>query len=490
MVLVLIVALCALYLLLRTWLYVLWSRGVGELPKGPWPVPFLGDGLKIDGAAPFRTMEKWVKEYGKVYTLLFGHKLILVIADINVLKKAFRDDKFAGRPRDTWALVWDATKLPLGLAESEGSVWKEHRRFSLHALRDFGFGKESGELYIRQETTKMLKILESSNGQPMDNSLLFATAASNVAAYMMFSDTFNSEDPRFIHYLQDVARNFREMPNAGILEIFPSLKFVPPFSFTISKFQARVKQQVTVLQDLVEEHKKSFDPDHLRDYIDAFLALQQKNSPTFTDGQLIADLTDLFAASIETTATYLRWAILFVIAYPGVQRKIQAEIDDAVGRSKQIVYADRTRLPFTEATLLEVFRFSNFGPFLLPHRALEDAQFEGYEIPKGTTVLGLVWAINRDPDLWGNPSEFQPERFLDDSGQIDQQATGNVLAFSVGKRSCPGEPLAKMDLLIFFASLLQHFTIRNETDEVPSLEPVNGLVLTPPPYQMRVFLRK
>lgn len=102
------------YLVLRKWLYVLWSRGVGELPPGPWPLPIIGDGLSIDAKEPFRTFEKWTKSYGRIYSVIMGNQLVIVLSDVELMKKAFKEDAFSGRPEDYWVLIWKSIGLPLG----------------------------------------------------------------------------------------------------------------------------------------------------------------------------------------------------------------------------------------------------------------------------------------------------------------------------------------------------------------------------------------
>jgi cytochrome P450 len=94
----------------------------------------------------------------------------------------------------------------------------------------------------------------------------------------------------------------------------------------------------------------------------------------------------LFLASFETTTTFLRWAMVYMINFPDVQRKVQEELDRVVGLAA-VKFGDRTRLPYTEATILEIFRFANYIPFLLPHKTTEDVTFEGYHIPKSEFVL-------------------------------------------------------------------------------------------------------
>lgn len=73
--------------------------------------------------------------------------------------------------------------------------------------------------------------------------------------------------------------------------------------------------------------------------------------------------------------------MLLMIKYPEIQRKVQQEIDHVIGRARMPAASDRSSLPYTEATILEIFRVANYIPFLLPHKTTETMEFEGYQIP-------------------------------------------------------------------------------------------------------------
>ncbi|XP_055337264.1 cytochrome P450 2J4-like [Paramacrobiotus metropolitanus] len=485
-----IIAAGLLAYLLRKWFYCIWARYVVKsIPGGPFPLPIVGNILEIDGKAPFESMEKWAHQYGKLFTMMMGSEVVLAIADLDLLKKAFKDDRFSGRPENFFFDIWRSMGYPLGFAGLDGDVWKEHRRFSIHALKDFGFGKSAAEEQIQKEAGELLKTLLDSGGQPMDNHIPFSTATSNVTAIMMFGTSFSSQDSRFNYFIEAESQNFKDFANMSVLDMIPWAVHIPPFRSWVKNLRKRIEKQLELLHELISEHKQYFDPQNPRDYIDAFFNEKDK-SATFTDGQLLSNVQDLFSASFETTATFLRWAMLLMIHHPEAQRKVQEEIDRVIGRSGLIKSNDRSRLPYTEATILEIFRFANYIPFLLPHKTLEDVQFEGYTIRKDTTIMGLGWVINRDPALWKNPEAFIPERFLDDKGNVNQSTASNVMIFSTGKRVCPGEPLARIETLLFFGSILQKFNITGEGSAKPSLSRVDGLTLTPEPYLMRAIPRK
>ncbi|XP_003723543.2 cytochrome P450 2U1 [Strongylocentrotus purpuratus] len=113
---------------------------------------------------------------------------------------------------------------------------------------------------------------------------------------------------------------------------------------------------------------------------------------------------------------------MYMILHQDVQEKIHKELDDVVGRNRLPSLTDRPNLPYTEATLLEIQRFATITPLGVPHAPVQDTVLNGYDIPKGTVVLPNLWAIHHEPDLWKNPDEFNPARFLNpDTKQVVQR---------------------------------------------------------------------
>ena len=123
-----------------------------------------------------------------------------------------------------------------------------------------------------------------------------------------------------------------------------------------------------------------------------------------------------------------------MMAYPEVQSRIQRELDDVVGQNRLPTLADRPSLPYTEATIQEIMRYGTIAPIGAPHYTDVDTTFRGYQIPKGTMVIGNLWSISRDPKLWNDEDigKFNPERFLDANANIFKKPDHH-LVFGSGK---------------------------------------------------------
>lgn len=231
---------------------------------------------------------------------------------------------------------------------------------------------------------------------------------------------------------------------------------------------------------MIEDHKKDWNPAETRDFIDAFLKEIEKYSgnatSSFNEENLIYTSLDLFFAGTETTSTTLRWGLLYLALNPGLQEKVQAEIDRVLGQSQQPSTAARESMPYTNAFIHEVQRMGNIIPLNVPREVTVDTTVAGYHLPKGTIVLTNLTALHRDPVEWATPDTFNPEHFLE-NGQFKKREA--FLPFSVGKRVCLGEQLAKSELFIFFTSLVQKFTFKPPDNEKLSLKFRMGLTLSP-----------
>ncbi|XP_055259214.1 cytochrome P450 2J2-like [Moschus berezovskii] len=167
--------------------------------------------------------------------------------------------------------------------------------------------------------------------------------------------------------------------------------------------------------------------------------------------------------------------------YPEIQEKVQAEIDRVLGQSQKVSTAARESMPYTNAVIHEVQRMGNIVPMNVPREVTVDTTLNGYHLVKGSLVLTNLTALHRDPAEWATPDTFNPEHFLE-NGQIKKRES--FLPFSIGKRMCLGEQLARTELFIFFTSLLQKFTFRPPENEKLSLKFRASLTNSPVSYRL------
>jgi cytochrome P450 len=165
------------------------------------------------------------------------------------------------------------------------------------------------------------------------------------------------------------------------------------------------------------------------------------------------DLDMLCEAGVGTTSDVLQIFLLACIAYPSFLPVAQKEIDAVVGRDRLPDFADLENLPYIAVIIEETFRWRHILPAGIPHATTQEDIYNGYVIPKGSTIVPLFAAMRNDSMLFDAPAEFRPERWL---GNAKSQS-GN---FGYGRRVCPGRFIAKNSLGIAVARLLWGFEIK------------------------------
>ncbi|XP_006879893.1 PREDICTED: cytochrome P450 2J2-like [Elephantulus edwardii] len=268
-----------------------------------------------------------------------------------------------------------------------------------------------------------------------------------------------------------------------LYNIFPwIMKFLPGSHQTVIKYWVKLKMFVV---QMIENHRRDWNPDQPRDFIDAYLKEMAKytgnDTSSFHEENLVCSTLDLFFAGTETTSSTLRWALLYMVMNPEIQEKVQAEIDRVLGQTQQPSMADRDHMPYTNAVIHEVQRMGNIIPLNAPREVAFDTTLGGYDLPKGTMIMTNLTALHRDPKEWATPDTFNPEHFLE-NGQFKKRES--FMPFSIGKRVCIGEQLARAELFIFFTSLVQRFTFRPPANEKLTQKVRIAIPLSPASYRI------
>ncbi|XP_008586307.1 PREDICTED: cytochrome P450 2J2 [Galeopterus variegatus] len=453
-------------------------------PPGPWRLPLVGNLFQLDFERSHLALQRFVKKYGNLVSLEFGDLSSVIITGLPLIKEALlhMDQNFVNRPMTP---IRKHVFQKNGLIMSNGQVWKEQRRFALTTLKNFGLGKKSLEERIQEEARHLTEAIEEENGQPFDPHFTINNAVSNIICSITFGERFEYQDGQFQELLKllDEVTYLEASLRCQLYNVFPwIMKFLPGPHQTLFSNWEKLKLFVS---HMIEKHKRDWNPAETRDFIDAYLKEMTKYTgnatSSFNEVNLVCSTLDLFFAGTETTSTTLRWGLLYLALYPEIQEKVHAEIDRVIGQWRQPSTATRESMPYTNAVIHEVQRMGNIIPLNVPREATADTTLAGYHLPKGTTILTNLTALHRDPTEWATPDTFNPEHFLE-NGQFKKREA--FLPFSIGKRACLGEQLAKSELFIFFTSLLQKFTFKPANNEKLSLKFRMGLTISPVSYRI------
>ena len=202
-------------------------------------------------------------------------------------------------------------------------------------------------------------------------------------------------------------------------------------------------------------------------------------------------LQDMVAGGTETTATTVEWAMAELLCDPEMMKRAKDEIADLVGEGGIVEEAHLPRLRYLAAVVKETLRMHRPLPLLVARFPSSTCTIAGYRIPRGTRVLTNVWAIQSDPALWEEASQFKPERFLNEKVAAEYGRSSWYLPFGAGRRICVGIMLGEKMVMFILASLLQSADWalpRGETAEIilkekfgPVMRKEKALVAIPTP---------
>ncbi|KAF4796074.1 Cytochrome P450 2J6 [Turdus rufiventris] len=477
-------------LLLIEFLKLQWMRR--QFPPGPTPYPFFGNLLQMNFKVHHEHLKKMAKTHGNICTLWFSNTPAVVLQGFHAVKEGLiaRAEDVAGRPTSK---IFHILTHGNGVLFSNGHLWKQQRRFGIATMRKMGVGKKDQDYLLQEEAADLVEYLEKTNGKPLDPAIPVVHMVSNVICSMIFGHRFSRDDENF-HRLIESFDTIAAFLNSisffvrkinFIYELSPWLAglFLPSFK----KAKSSMDFVNTLLAKEFESHKRKRKLDENRHFIDYYLDEIDKTKgdadTTYDEVNLMQTVFDLFIAGIETTATTLLWALLYMVIYPDIQEKVQKELDAVVGCSHVFCYEDRKKLPYTNAVIHEIQRYSNIILIALPRASVKDTDLLGYHIPKNTIVLANIDSVLADPGKWETPDQFNPGHFLDKDGNfVNREA---FLPFGIGHRVCMGELLARMELFIVFSTLLQAFTFTlPEGVKEVNTKFVFGSTMKPPPYQL------
>ena len=468
-------------------------------PPGPWGFPVVGH-LPFFGSHPPATFLKWQRMYGNVFRIRMGSWKTVVINDYSSIKDALdrQDDAFSSRPR---FLTMETLKKAIGNTETIAFGPFNHsylhtRKLVANALNKITNSKstlDTQDLILDEGNILVDKFL-SWKGEPHLLEDEIHLCIETIIDQILFGRDQKVIDDRPSQVRAAESNEFVRFSGSGNpMDVMPWLKYIMPWRAT--ELHRILTKFADIRYEHAMNHKKTFDKKHLRnDLTDIFLSFDlpeeaENEEVTVTRSHLIRNLNVLAGAGQESTSAALYWLLVYMVAFPEVQKNVQNELDEIVGCGRNVDLNDRSKLYYTEATILETHRITSSVPFSVPHYTIKDTKLNGYDIDKNTVVLTNLHAVHMDKDFWQDPDEFRPARFLISSTEMDADKCNHVIPFGLGRRRCLGEKLAKLEVFLLFSNLMHRCSfIKADTGPV-DLTQKRGLVYKAKPMKITVHSR-
>ncbi|XP_029650979.1 cytochrome P450 2J5-like [Octopus sinensis] len=471
-----------------------WKQRLEGLPPGPPRIPIVGSTVLFSSSDLAEVLAQLRKRYGDIFSLHVGNKMLIFLNGYNNFKEAFitNPDLFTNKAS---TFITEKLGQGKGIVCTNGLTWREQRKLTLRVLKDLGLGQHSMEDRMHEEVTAFVKALDSNVNTPFDAHDLVQTAVANVICSLMFGRRFDYDNPQFKKYVHGIDENFKNIGLSAIVNFFPMLEHLPGDPFKFKKIFKNIENMEEFLSTAVTDHMREYEETNIKDFIDAYIKEMKQREKTDPDTslneeQLCKVIGDLLIAGTETTTSTILWALVYMLHYPDVQKRIQAEIDENVEHDRLPSLNDRSRLPYLDASVMEIQRRGNVVQLLLGRQTPKDITFGGYTIPKEAIIIPNLGSVMTDKEIWGDPENFRPERFLSETKGKNETPSA-FIPFFVGKRSCLGEPLAKSELFLFLSGMLQQFTFTCAAgDELPPLKGVFGITNMPHPFRIQINRRQ
>ncbi|UMM33197.1 hypothetical protein L5515_006762 [Caenorhabditis briggsae] len=454
-----------------------WKRR--NLPPGPIPIPLIGNMLGLVMEKPgYECFRRWTKKYGDIYTFWLGTTPYVMIGTYDKIKETFIRDGDTYKDKYPQPFNEKFRGGTYGIVETNGHLWSTHRRFTLTNFRDFGLGKDLMQQKILIEVEEAFRKFDEHLGEDQDVPAVVNNAVASVINQIVFGYRFDGEKQEEFEKLRDLME-YQEKAFTTFkvhVQVFaPKIgQWLPGKSLDdlLGEWKANFH---TFFNTQIENHRQKidFDSEENLDYAEAYLKEQRKQEAAgefelFSNKQLMNTCLDLWFAGLSTTNTTLNWIICYIMNTPGVQEKMQEELDRVVGGDRLVAMSDKNELPYMNAVINESQRCANIVPINLFHATTKDTVINGYPIKKGTGVIAQISTVMLDEETFPDPYKFNPDRFIDEDGKLKK--VEELCPFSIGKRQCLGEGLARMELFLFISNMFNRYKVSPSSEGPPSID--------------------
>ncbi|GAV84044.1 p450 domain-containing protein [Cephalotus follicularis] len=454
-------------------------KKIKNLPPSPFPtLPILGH-LYLLKRPLHRALAKISSQHGPLLLLQFGSRRVLVVSSLSAVEECFttNDIVLANRPHVLAAkhLGYNSTSF---IWAPYGDHWRNLRKISVLEILS------SHRLHIRSDEIRLLlQRLVKLKDQTVALKAAFFELTFNVMMRMIAGKRYyggNVAEGEEARKFREIVKETFELAGASNVEdFFPLLRWTG-IGGTEKRMIALQQRRDVFMQELIEENRRRIvgsEPPN-KTMIQVLLSLQESEPENYTDQIIKGLMIALLAAGTDTSSATMEWAMSLLLNNPDVLSKAQAEIDNQLGHDHLIDESDLPKLPYLHCIINEILRMYPAGPLLVPHESSDECMVGGFRVARGTMVLVNMWAIQNDPKIWQEPRNFKPERFEGFEGVRDGF---KFMPFGSGRRSCPGEGLARRMIGLALGSLLQCFEWTRVSEEFVDL--TEGTALTLPKAQ-------
>lgn len=429
-----------------------------KFPNGPWSLPIIGGLHHLGLHRPHLAIQKLVKKYGRIFSIRMGPVgRVVIISDFELINQVLDSPLTNDRPSFKFLQIISPDAHGIG-SLPYGSKWMKitrlfHRGFS--RFSHTSMSEQCSHCY-----GKLVERFQEHAGCPYNPKPDVVKTVSMVLSSVVYGEKYESLDAENLavrrHYHTFILSCLNP---AHPINLFPWLWHIPsPWKTKVLKM---MEYRDKVFEDSLKTHCEQYE--EIRDIMDLVAYFKQeddKGDVTLKD--LFISIWVFYMAGSDLYVDALNWMMIHLCANQDIQRKLQAELDRVLPEKREPTMADKDDLNYTRAVVFETLRMASPAALGVPHLTASDVTVEGYNIPKGTTIMFDIWGVHHNQKYWEDPFKFKPERFLDENGIVlDHQHIRKLplLPFSRGKRPCLGRFIAPDLFMLFAAKTFRNFSM-------------------------------
>lgn len=410
---------------------------------------------------PLTLIMQMADRYGGVIPIRLQSQRVVLLSDPEHFKRVLVTKA------DDYIKYFDGLKPIFGksMITNDGALWQKIRMPQQPAFHPEMFG-EYIPYFLAAIRSKMDTWAElARTGETFE----MVEQTWTLAADMICKALFDRDMPFNPHVVFKCVKTYTDVMNHKSIR----LKKVAGEEFELNEESAAKAMEVWAgVPDLV----MATDPREFREKTLFKLiqdAVDDPSVPEFDRQQAIDEMKQYLWAGTETTALTLAWALYLTSKHPEAADRIRREGEQVYG-DREPTAADYSALAYTRAVVQETMRI--YPPVWgLIRTASKPDVIDGKEIQEGDRIVLFSYGVHHNPKYWDAPSEFRPERWMDDAAKKRMKYT--YLPFGAGKRSCIGGAMSQVENTLALSFLLRRFRPEYVGNEPPG---INGTVtLTP-----------
>ncbi|KAK1433536.1 hypothetical protein QVD17_10447 [Tagetes erecta] len=449
-----------------------------SVPEVPG-LPLLGNLLQLKEKKPYKTFTKWAETFGPIYSIKTGATSMVVINSNDLAKEAMvtKFDSISTRNLSKALKILTADKTMVAMSDYDDYHKTVKRNVLTSILGPAALKKHRFHRDTLSEnlSNQLHDLAPNSHQEEINLRKIFQSELFTLALKQTFGRDIGDiyvNDLRTTMTRDEVFQVLVLDPMMGAIEVdwrdfFPYLSWIPNAEFE-TKIQQMYIRREAVMKTLIQEHKKRIaSGEILNSYIDYLLAEAQP----LTEKQLLMSLWEPIIETADTTMVTTEWAMYELAKNPEKQTRLYDEIKSVCG-SEKITEEKLCKMPYLSAVFHETLRRHSPVSIIPLRHVHANTEIGGYHVPAGTELAINIYGCNMEPEIWEDPEEWKPERFLAENGPIDLQRT---MAFGGGKRVCAGAMQAMLIACASIGRMVHEFEWRLKDD---TGDDINTLGLT------------